>query len=109
MGKSRYKLTGGKKNGFASFPKTLVEAIFWDKKKQPLEETLDGKIDAPNDPALAGKIPQVGQDGKIEWVDPLAAVANRQYLKSIGTISRVIIRFLLRTIRARISSPSRQI
>lgn len=53
-----------------NYPNTIVEAIFDDKKKQPLEETLDRKIDAPNDPALAGKILQVGQDGKIEWVDP---------------------------------------
>lgn len=41
MASSKYKLTGGKKNGYAEYPKTLVEAVFWDKKKKPLEEVLE--------------------------------------------------------------------
>ena len=72
MAKSKYRLTGGKRNGFSSFPKTIVEAIMWDKKKKPLEEVLDGKIDQPLDPAYVGKVPQVAQDGTVDWVVPLA-------------------------------------
>ena len=41
MGSSKYKLTRHKKNGVNAYPKTLVEAIYWDKEKKTLEEALE--------------------------------------------------------------------
>lgn len=38
---SKYKLTRGKRNGYASFPRTMVEGIFWDKVKQKLSDVLE--------------------------------------------------------------------
>ena len=41
---SKYKLTRGKRNGYASFPRTLVEGIFWDKVKQKLADVLENLL-----------------------------------------------------------------
>lgn len=41
---SKYKLTRGKRNGYASFPRTLVEGIFWDKVKQKLSDVLENLL-----------------------------------------------------------------
>lgn len=40
MAASQYKITKSKRNGQAAFPKTLVEAVFWDEEKIPLAEAL---------------------------------------------------------------------
>lgn len=72
MAASKYRLSKSKKNGYAQYPKTIVEAVTWDEKKKPLAEVLEGKIDQPLDPAEVGKVPQVAQDGTVDWVVPLA-------------------------------------
>lgn len=36
-----YKLTEKRRNGYKSFPKSLVEGIFWDKVKQKLSDVLE--------------------------------------------------------------------
>lgn len=41
MGSSKYKLTRHKKNGVNAYPKTLVEAVYWDKEKKSLGEVLE--------------------------------------------------------------------
>ena len=41
---SNYKLTEKKRNGYKSFPKGLVEGIFWDKVKQKLSDVLENLL-----------------------------------------------------------------
>lgn len=58
MGQSKYKITKGKQNGYAEYPKTLVEAVFWDKKKKTLEEALES-IETDTDTKLGKKMDKI--------------------------------------------------